>query len=172
MPKNTGLIGTNGTQIALKSVHIEGQIDGLLASMAITQRYRNNSGTKLEIMYTFPLAWGATLLGMDVTLGGKRLQGVVLGKKQAEARYESAIDDGDTPVIVEASALGLYTANLGNIEDGEYVTVELRYAQVLRYEHGSARLAVPCVIAPRYGDAHKDGGLAPHESAAHDLFAQ
>ncbi|WP_310599978.1 VIT and VWA domain-containing protein [Desulfobulbus sp.] len=170
--QDASITGTNGTKIALKSVHIEGQVDGLLATMAITQRYRNDSGKKLEIVYTFPLAWGATLLGMEVTLGNRRLQTWVVEKKKAVAQYEKAIDDGDVPVLVEASAPGLYTTNLGNIEDGEDVTVELRYAQLLRLEQGRIRLSVPCVLAPRYGDPRGKGGLAQHETTTPDIAAE
>jgi Ca-activated chloride channel family protein len=158
--------------IALKSVQMQGQLDGLMLSMIIQQRYRNETGKNLELVYTFPLAWGATLMGMDVEIAGKRLQAVVLEKKVAVDRYEQSIDDGDAPVMVEQSATGLYTANLGNIKDRESVTVEIRYAQLLRFEQGHVRLSIPTAIAPRYGDAHKTGGLAAHESDEVSLLAE
>lgn len=172
MSQGACLTDTSGRRIALKSVHIEGQLDGLLASMAITQNYCNDTGKKLEIIYTFPLAWGAVLLGMDVTLEGRRLQALVVEKKEAWERYEKAIDEGDAPVLVERSAPGLYTANLGNIEPGEDVTVELRYAQWLSTGEGIPSLRIPCAVAPRYGRPHQDGGLARHETATADILAQ
>lgn len=172
MTWKAGLVSTNGTRIALKSVHIEGQVDGLTAEMTIIQRYRNESGNKLEIVYTFPLASGAVLLGMEVSLGGRRLHGSIAEKKEAWKRYEEAIDDGDAPVLVEQPSPGLYTANLGNINAGEDVTVELRYAQLLRFDNGSLRLTIPTVIAERYGDEHGAGRLATHESAAANIVAE
>ena len=172
MTRKTGLVSTNGMSIALKSVHIEGQIDGLTAEMTITQRYRNESGNKLEIVYTFPLAAGAVLLGMEVNLGGRRLRGSIAEKKEAWKRYEEAIDDGNAPVLVEQSSPGLYTANLGNIVAGEDVVVELRYAQLLHFDNGGLRLTIPTVTAERYGDEHRAGGLAAHESAAASILAE
>lgn len=172
MSQDAGLISTNGKRIALQSVHIEGQVDGLLASMTITQRYRNHTGKKLEVVYTFPLPWGAVLLSMDVTLGTRRMQGALIERETAQERYEESLTDGDTPVLVEQSASGLYTVNLGNIEDGENVAVELRYAQLLHCEHASLRLCIPCVIAQRYGDQHHNGGLAVHENADSDTLAE
>ena len=172
MSGNFGLAGTNGAPIALKSVHLEGRLDGILADVTITQRYRNESGKNLEIAYTFPLAWGATLLGMDVALGGGRLRTVVAPRPNAEEQYEKALADGYTPVMVEESAPGLYTANLGNIKNGEDVEVAIHYAQLPRIEQGRCRLTVPCVIEPRYGDPYREGGLAPHESADADVFAE
>ena len=172
MTKDSSLTGTNGARIALKSVHIEGRLDGPLAVMAITQRYHNDSGKKLEIIHAFPLPWGATLLGLDATIGGRRLRAVVMKKEDASAHYEKALDNGDTPVLVELSASGLYTANLGNIENGEDVTVEIRYAQLIHFGDASLTLRVPCAIAPRYGDSHKNIGLAPHETGVADIFAE
>lgn len=159
----------NRGAVALKSVHMEGRLDGLMLSMTAQQRYCNETGKNLEMAYTFPLAWGATLMGMDVDISGKRLQATVIEKKEAHQQYEKAIDEGDTPVMEEQSATGLYTANLGNIKNGESVTVAIRYAQLLRFEQGRVRLSIPTVIAPRYGDAHRQGGLSPHESDSVDL---
>ncbi|WP_269457525.1 hypothetical protein [Candidatus Desulfovibrio trichonymphae] len=33
-------------------------------------------------------------------------------------------------------------------------------------------MSIPTVIAPRYGDAHRQGGLSPHESDSVDLLAE
>ena len=156
--------GTDGEAVALKSVHVQGNLDGLMLRVQARQTYRNETGHNLETVYTFPLAWGATLLGLNVELAGKRMAATVIEKKQATEKYEKAIEDGDTPVMVEKSASGLYTANLGNLKDGEEAVIEIEYAQLLRFEQGRVRLSIPTTIAPRYGDAHGPGGLAPHET--------
>jgi Ca-activated chloride channel family protein len=168
----TRLESDTGERIALKSVHIEGRVDGLMLGTKIRQHYRNDSGKDLEVVYTFPLAWGATLLGLNVEIAGQRLQATVLEKAMAHEQYEQAIDQGDTPVMVEASSPGLYTANLGNLRDQDTLVVELEYAQLLRFEQGQLRVCLPTVIAPRYGDAHQGGGLATHETAAVDPLAE
>ncbi|MBZ4211636.1 MAG: VIT and VWA domain-containing protein [Rhodoferax sp.] len=157
-------VAKGGQTVALKSVHIDGRLDGLMLSVKVLQSYRNDSGKNLETVYTFPLAWGATLLGMNVELNGKRMQAAVLEKKQATEKYERAIDEGDTPVMVEKSAGGLYTANLGNLLTGEEAVIEIEYAQLLHFEQGRVRLSIPTTIAPRFGDAHRQGGLAAHET--------
>ncbi|PRD68620.1 hypothetical protein C6P61_10380 [Malikia spinosa] len=163
---------TGSTGLALQGVQVQGRLDGLLLRTTIQQRYRNTSGRLIETVYTFPLAHGASLLGLSVTLGDKRLSGAVIEKQQATQRYERAIDEGDTPVLVEQSAPGLYTANLGNLQDGEEATIELEYAQLLCFEQGGLRLSIPTVVAPRYGDPQAQGGLAPHESTDADWQAR
>jgi Ca-activated chloride channel family protein len=70
----------------------------------------------------------------------------------------------DTPIMVERSARGLYTANLGNLKPGEDAVIEIEYAQLMRFEQGQIRITVPTTVGSRYGDAHATGGLAAHES--------
>ena len=166
------LAGKRGETVSLKSVHVDGRLDGLMLRVKVRQSYRNEVDHNIEAVYTFPLAWGATLLGMSAELNGKRMQARVLEKKEATEEYEKAIDGGDTPVMVEKSASGLYTANLGNLKPDEDVLIEIEYAQLLRFEQGRIRLSVPTTVGPRYGDAHRQGGLAPHESDAVNPLAE
>lgn len=158
--------------VALQSVHAQGQLQGLMLRMKLRQVYRNTTGDNLECVYTFPLAWGSVLLGMAVELNGKRMTGTVVEKKRAEATYEKAIQSGDLPVMLERSGKDLYTANLGNIQPGDEVVIEIEYAQLLRLEGGMLRLALPTTIAPRYGDEHHQGGLAPHQTAVASPLAE
>lgn len=167
-----GLHSMDGERIALQSVHINGQLEGLLLQMTVRQSYRNQTGTNIETVYTFPLPWGASLMGMDVEINGRRLAAAVVGKPEAIGRYEKAIDDGDTPVMVEQSAMGLFSANLGNLKDGEEAVIEVRYVQLQRFEQDNIRLMVPTTIAPRFGDGYAEGGLALHESAASNLLVE
>jgi Ca-activated chloride channel family protein len=164
------LTGANGQTAALQSAHVEGRLEGLLLSMKLRQHYRNTGTNNLETVYTFPLPWGTTLLGLNAEIGGHRLHGTVMEKQQATERYEAAIDAGDTPIMVERSARGLYTANLGNLKPGEEAVIEIEYAQLLRFEQGQIRITVPTTVAPRYGDAHATGGLAQHESVQASLL--
>lgn len=168
----SALMNSDGLAATLQSVQIEGRLDGLLLSIKTRQHYKNTTSNTIEAVYTFPLPWGATLLGLNAEIDGHSLKGMVLEKKQATERYEQAIDDGDTPVMVERSAQGLYTANLGNLKPGEEVVVEIEYLQLLRFEQGQIRITVPTTVAPRYGNAHKTGGLAAHESVSASVLAQ
>jgi Ca-activated chloride channel family protein len=160
-----------GASPTLRRVTATGRASGLLLSMTVRQHYRNDTADTLEIVYTFPLACGAVLLGLSFEIGESRLEGTVLPRRQAQARYEEAVGDGDSPIMVEQSSDALYTANLGNLAPGEAAVIELRYAQLLGIEQGRVRLSVPTTIAPRYGDPGRDGGLRAHESVGASLAA-
>lgn len=170
--ESSQLMSPEGLAATLQSVQIDGQLAGLLLRMTTRQHYKNVRKTNLEAVYTFPLPWGATLLGLNAEIDGHHLQGTVMEKKQATQRYEKAIDEGDTPIMVERSARGLYTANLGNLKPGEEAVVEIEYAQLLRFEQGQIRITVPTTVGPRFGDAHKTGGLAAHESVGASVLAE
>ncbi len=164
------LRSVTGEQMTLAGVDAAGTVNGLLFELAVTQRYRNPSASNIEAVYTFPLPAAAVLLDLDVTIGGRHLSGVVVERKAAEAQYEEALEKGDTAIMLERAGNGLCTVNLGNLMAGEEATIRYRYGQLLRFQHGSIRLAVPTVIAPRYGDPAA-AGLAPHQVPGTDLAA-
>lgn len=172
MKTKTGLENEYGQNVSLKSVHLEGKLEGPLLTMLVKQRYLNETDETIEASYTFPAGWGANLMGFSVELNGKRMQAVALAKKKAEKKYEEAIESGDTPVMLEKSPLGLYTANLGNLKPGEEAVIIIEYAQLLRFEKGRVRITVPTVIGERYGDAIADGHIAPHQTVDTDLLAE
>ncbi|MBO4334655.1 MAG: VWA domain-containing protein [Desulfovibrio sp.] len=154
--------------IALKAVTVKGEVRGLLFSSVIQQEYHNTSEQNLEVIYTFPMAWDTVLLGMTATLGEKTLTAQLVEKNEAETQYEKAIEKGDSAILVQKSAKGLYTANLGNIKAGEKIVIALHCARLLKFEQRRIRISIPTVISERFGDPHADGGLALHESVQTD----
>ena len=166
------LIARHGEPVVLEGVRADGDLRGAVLEMSVEQRFRNPGDTNLEVVYSFPLPWGAVLLGVDVLLGGKRLQGAVVEKKQSEARYEEALSQGDAAILLERNHDHSYSLNLGNLAAKEACVVTLRYAQLLAFEQRSLRVIIPTVIAPRYGDAVAQGGLRPHQAPTSDLRMQ
>lgn len=147
---------------ALAGVEAQGRLDGVLFELTLRQTYRNDSDRNLEVVYTFPLPSMAVLLGFASELNGERQEGVIVAKAQAEQRYESSLSDGDSPVMLEALAGGLHTANIGNLKPGDELVLECRFAQLLAFEQGRLRVAIPTTIAPRYGNA-EGAGLQPQQ---------
>lgn len=156
----------------LKSISAQGKLEGLLLSMTLRQSFRNDSAYNMEVVYTFPLAWGSVLLSLEATLGGKRMTGQVMARQEARERYEDAVEKGDAPVMVEKSEGNVFSASLGSLKPGEEATIELSFAQLLAFEQGRIRLIVPTTIAPRYGDALTQGKLSPDQAATPSLTAE
>ncbi len=168
-----GLTANSGRdKIALQSLHARGEVDGLLLRMKLRQVYRNTTGKDLETVYAFPLAWGTTLLGMRVELNGKALDGCVIEKSDAEARYEQAFEDGDLPVMLVREGKDLYSARIGNLKNGDEAIIDIDYGQLLAPDHGCTRITLPTTIAPRFGRDPGLRGLVSHAIGAIDPTAE
>jgi Ca-activated chloride channel family protein len=157
---------------ALMSVTAKGRLEGLLLSMTVSQVFKNNTSSNMEVVYTFPVAWGAVLLGLDATMGGQRRSGQVMAKQTASKKYEAAIEKGDAPIMVEKNRGGSYTASLGSLKPGEEAVLDIQYAQLLNVVQGQVRLTIPTTIAPRYGDAVRQDGFRLDQVPGSNLLAE
>ncbi len=162
---------TSAAAPVLTGVRANGRLDGVLFDLTLRQTYRNTSESVLEVVYTFPLPTQAVLLGFASELNGARKVGTVVAKRSAERQYEEALAEGDAPVMVEALADGMHTANIGNLKPGDELVLEVRFAQLLSFEQGRLRLAIPTTIAPRYGNAEA-AGLQPQQVPHASLLAE
>jgi len=175
MPKNEEQLAilkdTSGGEIALKGVKAHARLHGLLAEVAVEQSYQNPQDTNIEAVYTFPLPFGAVLLGLEVEIAGKKLSGQVVEKKEAERRYEDAVTDGDSAVMLEEAGPGLYTASLGNLMANESAVIRYRYGLLLNWQGDRLRFLLPTTVAPRYGDAEA-AGLQPHQTLESSLTVE
>ena len=166
------LRNSQGEPLILKDVAITGDLRGAMFEAHVRQTFSNPTKTHAEVVYSFPLPWGATLLGVEVQLGQIKLNGTVVAKAQAEEQYEETLSKGDAAIMLERADDGNYVLHLGNLAPGEACVIDMHYGQLLQFEQGGLRLAIPTVIAPRYGDAVRDGGLAPYQVPETDLLSE
>ena len=166
------LVSGGGTDLKLLSVKANGAVKGRLLVMTMEQTYRNTNSKNTEITYTFPLPFGAVLMEVEVTLNGQVLKGEVSPRSTARAKYEEAISEGNSSIMLERNRDGSFTLELGNLMAREECRILVRYAQVLSTEHGQVRLMLPTTIAPRYGNPITQGRLQPHQVPVTDLAAE
>jgi len=155
-------------KVALQSVNVEAEIENLLCEVTIKQSYRNLEKVNIEAVYTFPLPLGAVLMDMTIKTRTKELKGVVVEKSEAEERYEDAVTDGDTAIMLEQVEPGLYTMNVGNLQPEDIIEISITYAELFKWRDNSLRFFLPTTIAPRYGDPDSVG-LQPHQTPEYDL---
>ena len=77
----------SGERVALRGVDVSARISGLLAETRLTQRYRNETSTNLELIYTFPLPVSGVLLSFSVTIGDRQYHGEVIPRSKAEVDF-------------------------------------------------------------------------------------
>jgi len=157
-------------KVALGSVNVEAKIENLLCEVTIKQVYSNLEKINIEAVYTFPLPLSAVLLDMTIKTETKKLKGVVIEKSEAEDRYEEAVTDGDTAIMLEQVEPGLYTMNVGNLQPEDTIEISITYAELFKWRNNSLRFFLPTTIAPRYGDP-ESVGIQPHQTPEYDLTA-
>ncbi|OIP97821.1 MAG: hypothetical protein AUK55_03910 [Syntrophobacteraceae bacterium CG2_30_61_12] len=155
-------------RVALQSVKVHAELENLLCQVTILQVYRNLEAINIEVVYTFPLPLGATLLNLTIKTGARQFKGVVIAKEDAEEHYEKAIVEGDTAIMLEQVDPGLYTVNAGNLQPDDTIEISITYAELLSWRDNSLRFFLPTTIAPRYGDP-ESLGLQAHQTPEYDL---
>lgn len=157
------LINEFGDELLLTGWSLKGNLRGMAFEATLEQSFVNSTGNHAEIIYNFPLPWGAELLSLEAQVGDKRFSGTVIGKRESEAKYEEALSEGDSAILLERNVANDYTLNLGGIKPNETVSITVCYGQLIRFSKSGLRLSIPTVIAPRFGDPMIDGGLRPHQ---------
>jgi Ca-activated chloride channel family protein len=145
-----GLVGSAGEQVALEGVALEGRVVGGLAEVTIVQRYRNGEGKAIEAIYTFPAPTDASVTGFSMEVAGKLLEGKVLEREEAFARYDDALVAGHGAALLDQERGNIFTASVGNLLPGEETIIRVTYVQKLAAEEGAFRLKIPTLVAPRY----------------------
>src|SRR5574343_1825506 len=159
----SSLTNEYGDELIMTGWSLKGDLRGIAFEAVIEQSFVNSTGDHAEITYSFPMPWGAELLGLEAKVGDKVFTGSVVGKKESEAKYEEALSEGDSAILLERNADRDYTLNLGGIKPNEKVLITLRYGQLLRLTQSGLRLTIPTTIAPLFCDPVQDAGLKPHQ---------
>ncbi len=126
------------------------QVSGLLAQTKLTREFRNTSDRWQEGVFVFPLPEKATVYGLTMTVGERRVVGRIEPKAKARQIYETAKSAGQHAATVEQQRPNLFTSRVANIPPGETVRVEVDYQQAVSYRHGEFELRLPTTLTPRY----------------------
>jgi Ca-activated chloride channel family protein len=155
----------------LEQVEVVAEINNLISRVSVTQRYYNAEKVNVEAVYTFPLPLEGYLLELEVSIGERRLKGIVKEKYSSQNEYEAAIIEGCSAILLERVEPGMYALNVGNIKPGEKVAINFVYAELLRWQEGCLRFLLPTTIAPRYGSPEA-AGLEEHQIPESNICAE
>lgn len=157
---SSALTGIDNERVALVDVSVSAVLNDLLSEVTITQTYRNDEAVNIEAVYTFPLPLDAVLLELQVEIGERTLEGVVVEKSEAEEQYEDAVAEGDAAIMLATIEPGLYTMHVGNLLPKETARITYKYSILYRWTGDRFRVFLPTTVAPRYGKwRHR-----PHET--------
>ena len=157
--------------LPLEHTHINAQITGPVAVVAVTQRFRNPLEEAVELEYLFPLPEDAAITGFTLRVGERRIVGSLREHETARADYEAARDAGKRAGLMEQRRPNLFAVRLANVRSGETVTAEMHYQQRLKYEEdgerGGYEFVYPMGLTPKYDSpTHPGEGEGVHAPVA------
>ncbi|HWB10669.1 MAG TPA: VIT domain-containing protein [Pirellulales bacterium] len=145
----------------LKHTEVNADISGFVARVNVKQTFHNPLKEKIEAVYVFPLPHTSAVDAMTMTVGDRRIVGLI--KRRAEARkiYDQALLAGQTAALLEQERPNIFTQSVGNIAPGQEVVIEISYVDVLEYDLGSYEFRFPMVVGPRYNPGSATSSPSP-----------
>jgi len=137
--------------LVFTDVHMS--VTGMIARVAVAQRFVNPTSEWREGVYAFPLPENAAVDHLHMTIGERVIEGMIKERGEARRTYEAAKSEGRKASLLDEERPNLFTASVANIGPDEEVVVAIEYQQTLRYDEGTFSLRFPMAITPRYTPA-------------------
>lgn len=175
--------------VPLKHTDVRASIDGFIATVKVVQQFHNPFATKIEAVYLFPLPDNAAVNEFIMTLGERRIRGVIRERQEAEKLYDEAKRQGYVASLLTQERPNVFTQSVANIEPGREIDVTIKYFHTLTYADGWFEFIFPMVVGPRFNPPGSTSGvgavgrghqglsgqktevtyLRPHERNGHDI---
>lgn len=95
--------------VVLRGADVRVDIRDYLARTRMEYHFVNCEDVNIEAVYTFALPIDGVLTDLGIVIGQRELKGIAVEKREAQERYENAISDGDSPIMLERLDSGLYS---------------------------------------------------------------
>lgn len=146
----------------LERTSVNAQISGFGAEVTVVQKFKNNSATPIEAVYTFPLPNDAAVGRMSMKIGDRVIEGQIKKRDEARQIYERAKASGQAAALLDQERSNIFTQNVANVLPGHAIEVEITYVQVLKFDSGEFEFNFPMVVGPRFlGNAQDPAKIDP-----------
>jgi len=150
-----------GKQVPLPLQHTDVRADvaGYIASVQVAQQYHNPYSSKIEAVYVFPLPENAAVNEFIMTIGDRRIRGIIRERAEAEQIYREARAQGHVASLMTQERPNIFTQKVANIEPGKQIDVNITYFHTLAYHDGWFEFVFPMVVGPRFNPPHWNEGV-------------
>ncbi len=138
--------------LPLKSTHAEVRIMGAIADVQVRQTYRNQGPKAIEAIYIFPASTRAAVHALKMTIGKRVIEAQIRERDAARREYDTARRQGKIASLLEQQRPNVFQMNVANIQPGDEIQVELRYAELIVPEHHIYEFVYPTTVGPRYSN--------------------
>ncbi|WP_339719221.1 marine proteobacterial sortase target protein [uncultured Paraglaciecola sp.] len=126
------------------------KVTGIIARTTVTQTFKNAGKDWVDALYVFPLPENAAVDHLLMTVGERKIEGVIKEKAEAKKIYLQAKAQGKKASLVAQQRPNMFSNSIANIGPGEMITVNIEYQQKLNFEQQQYSLRFPMTITPRY----------------------
>ncbi|KAI1820844.1 von Willebrand factor type A domain-containing protein [Xylaria intraflava] len=152
LPLSSGPYGTR-SYLPRHNTRAHATIKDVTSRTILTQTFSNDSDEHLEnVVYSFPLYNGMTVVSFAATVGDVRIHGVIK-EKQPRREYDEVNKDFSADLLEHLHwRSNVFNTNIGDVPARAQVIIEIVYIGELRYDahsHGT-RFIIPSFIAPDY----------------------
>lgn len=135
--------------LPIKSIKIETQINGQVATTHVEQVFLNETPYTLEGIYFFPIPDSAAVEEFAIWENGKRLTSEVRSRDEARRIYNEIVRRQRDPGLLEYAGKNLLQASIFPIPPHSEKKIELRFSEVLKAESGTVSYRYPIGLGQR-----------------------
>jgi|GEM_PF-5764636 len=151
--------------LPLVSTDVRARILAHVATVDVKQRYENPFDTKIEATYVFPLPHNSAVTEFLMTVGDRKICGIIRDRDEAEELYAEARSAGYTAALMTQERPNVFTQKVANIEPGNDIDIDITFFSTLSYRNGAYSFVFPTVVGPRYNPDGHYGGVTAHRRA-------
>ena len=143
----------------LKHTDVRASVSGYLGAVEVIQQFHNPYSSKIEAVYVFPLPHNAAVNEFIMTIGERRIRGIIRERAEAERIYQDAKRQGYVASLLTEERPNVFTQSVANIEPGKEIDVNMRYFHTLDYVDGWYEFVFPMVVGPRFNPSGMTNGI-------------
>jgi Ca-activated chloride channel family protein len=143
----------------LKHTDVRASVSGYIGAVEVAQQFLNPYSSKIEAVYVFPLPHNAAVNEFIMTIGERRIRGIIRERQEAEQIYQEAKRQGYVASLLTEERPNVFTQSVANIEPGKEIDVNIKYFHTLDYVDGWYEFVFPMVVGPRFNPPGLTNGI-------------
>jgi Ca-activated chloride channel homolog len=159
-------------EMPLKHTDVRASVSGYLGTVEVVQQFHNPYASKIEAIYVFPLPHNAAVNEFIMTIGERRIRGIIRERAEAERIYQDAKRQGYVASLLTEERPNVFTQSVANIEPGKQIDVNIKYFHTLDYVDGWYEFVFPMVVGPRFNPPGMTNGVGAVRRGQHGLSGQ
>ena len=109
--------------LPLKHTDVRAVVTGYVGTVDVTQQFENPYDEKIEAVYLFPLPEKAAVSEFVMTIGERKIRGILREKEEAEQIYRDARSQGYQASLLTQHRPNIFEQKVANIEPGKRIDV-------------------------------------------------